>query len=185
MRPSCTRRRPATTACTIEHKTEGFDAVFDAAPVKVSLTIDNQRLTAGADRAARRGGRLDLLERRADVLHLDAGAALRAHVRGRDLRHPRGQGARRRARRRRRLRLEDRRLRRGVRARAGLAPHRPAGQVDRDALRVHGLDRRTAATSCRRPRSRPTSTAACSPCACICCRTAAPTSRCSRRASRT
>ncbi len=30
---------------TIEHKTEGFDAVFDAAPVKVSLTIDNQRLS--------------------------------------------------------------------------------------------------------------------------------------------
>jgi carbon-monoxide dehydrogenase large subunit len=36
---------PGNHCCTIEHKTEGFDAVFDAAPVKVSLTIDNQRLT--------------------------------------------------------------------------------------------------------------------------------------------
>ena len=37
---------PGNHCLTIEHKTEGFDAVFDAAPVKVSLTIDNQRLTA-------------------------------------------------------------------------------------------------------------------------------------------
>ena len=37
---------PSNHCLTIEHKTEGFDAVFDAAPVKVSLTIDNQRLTA-------------------------------------------------------------------------------------------------------------------------------------------
>jgi carbon-monoxide dehydrogenase large subunit len=36
---------PGNHCCTIEHKTEGFDAVFDAAAVKVSLTIDNQRLT--------------------------------------------------------------------------------------------------------------------------------------------
>ncbi len=36
---------PGNHCCTIEHKTEGFDAVFDAAPVKVSLTVDNQRLT--------------------------------------------------------------------------------------------------------------------------------------------
>ena len=36
---------PGNHCLTIEHKTEGFDAVFDAAPVKVSLTIDNQRLT--------------------------------------------------------------------------------------------------------------------------------------------
>ena len=111
---------------------------------------------AGPDRAARRGRRLDHLERRAHVLHLDAGAALRAHVRLGDLRHPRVEGARDRARRRRRLRLEDRRLRRGVRARAGLAPDRAAREVDRDAHRAHGLDRRTAAISCRRPRSRPT-----------------------------
>ena len=37
---------------------------------------------ARLDRAPRGRGRLDHLERRADVLHLDAGAALRAHVRG-------------------------------------------------------------------------------------------------------
>jgi carbon-monoxide dehydrogenase large subunit len=37
---------PGNHCLTIEHKTDGFDAVFDAAPVKVSLTIDNQRLTA-------------------------------------------------------------------------------------------------------------------------------------------
>ena len=37
---------PANHCLTIEHKTEGFDEVFDAAPVKVSLVIDNQRLTA-------------------------------------------------------------------------------------------------------------------------------------------
>ena len=37
---------PGNHCLTIEHKTEGFDEVFDAAPVKVSLTIDNQRLTA-------------------------------------------------------------------------------------------------------------------------------------------
>ena len=36
---------PGNHCCTIAHKTEGFDEVFDAAPVKVSLTIDNQRLT--------------------------------------------------------------------------------------------------------------------------------------------
>ena len=36
---------PGNHCLTIEHKTEGFDAVFDAAPVKVSLTIDNQRLS--------------------------------------------------------------------------------------------------------------------------------------------
>jgi carbon-monoxide dehydrogenase large subunit len=36
---------PGNHCCTIEHKTDGFDAVFDAAPVKVSLTVDNQRLT--------------------------------------------------------------------------------------------------------------------------------------------
>jgi carbon-monoxide dehydrogenase large subunit len=36
---------PGNHCCTIAHKTEGFDAVFDAAPVKVSLTVDNQRLT--------------------------------------------------------------------------------------------------------------------------------------------
>jgi aerobic carbon-monoxide dehydrogenase large subunit len=36
---------PGNHCVTIEHKTEGFDAVFDAAPVKVSLTIDNQRLS--------------------------------------------------------------------------------------------------------------------------------------------
>ncbi len=77
---------------------------------------------AGSDRAARRDRRLDHRERRAHVLHLDAGAALRAHVRLGDLRHPRVEGARGRPRRRRRLRVEDRRLRRGVRARAGLAP---------------------------------------------------------------
>ena len=35
---------PGNKCVTITHKTEGFDAVFDAAPVKVSLTIDNQRL---------------------------------------------------------------------------------------------------------------------------------------------
>jgi carbon-monoxide dehydrogenase large subunit len=36
---------PGNHCLTIEHKTDGFDAVFDAAPVKVSLTIDNQRLS--------------------------------------------------------------------------------------------------------------------------------------------
>jgi carbon-monoxide dehydrogenase large subunit len=36
---------PGNHCVTIEHKTEGFDAIFDAAPVKVSLTVDNQRLT--------------------------------------------------------------------------------------------------------------------------------------------
>jgi aerobic carbon-monoxide dehydrogenase large subunit len=36
---------PGNHCCTIEHKTDGFDAVYDAAPVKVSLTVDNQRLT--------------------------------------------------------------------------------------------------------------------------------------------
>jgi carbon-monoxide dehydrogenase large subunit len=37
---------PGNHCLTIEHKTEGFDEAFEAAPVKVSLTIDNQRLTA-------------------------------------------------------------------------------------------------------------------------------------------
>jgi carbon-monoxide dehydrogenase large subunit len=37
---------PGNLCCTIAHKSEGFDDVFGAAPVKVSLTIDNQRLTA-------------------------------------------------------------------------------------------------------------------------------------------
>ncbi len=36
---------PGNRCCTIAHKTEGFDEAFEAAPVKVSLTIDNQRLT--------------------------------------------------------------------------------------------------------------------------------------------
>ncbi len=44
--PQLHEEAPANHCLTIEHKTEGFDEVFDAAPVKVSLTIDNQRLTA-------------------------------------------------------------------------------------------------------------------------------------------
>ena len=36
---------PGNLGCTIAHKTEGFDAVFDAAPVEIRQTIDNQRLT--------------------------------------------------------------------------------------------------------------------------------------------
>ncbi|MDX6569938.1 MAG: aerobic carbon-monoxide dehydrogenase large subunit, partial [Gaiellales bacterium] len=36
---------PGNLCCTIAHKTEGFDAVFDAAPVVIRQTIDNQRLT--------------------------------------------------------------------------------------------------------------------------------------------
>ena len=36
---------PGNLCCTITHKTEGFDAVFDAAPVVIRQTIDNQRLT--------------------------------------------------------------------------------------------------------------------------------------------
>ena len=36
---------PGNLGCTLAHKTEGFDAVFDAAPVKIRQTIDNQRLT--------------------------------------------------------------------------------------------------------------------------------------------
>ena len=44
--PQLHEEAPGNHCLTIEHKTEGFDAVFDAAPVKVSLTIDNQRLTA-------------------------------------------------------------------------------------------------------------------------------------------
>jgi carbon-monoxide dehydrogenase large subunit len=36
---------PGNQVVTITHKTDGFDAAFDAAEVKVSLTIDNQRLT--------------------------------------------------------------------------------------------------------------------------------------------
>ena len=40
---------------------------------------------------------------------------------------------------------------------------RAAREVDRDAHRAHGLDGRTGATSCRRRRSRPTTTAASSP----------------------
>jgi carbon-monoxide dehydrogenase large subunit len=43
--PQLHEEAPGNHCLTIEHKTEGFDAVFDAAPVKVSLTIDNQRLT--------------------------------------------------------------------------------------------------------------------------------------------
>ena len=96
--------------------------------------------------------RLDHLERRADVLHLDPGAALRAHVRGGDLRHPRVEGARDRARRRRRLRLEAQRLRRGVRARAGLAAcaGRPVKWIETrsEAMvsTIHGRDQLQTAT---------------------------------------
>jgi aerobic carbon-monoxide dehydrogenase large subunit len=43
--PQLHEEAPGNHCLTIEHKTEGFDAVFDAAPVKVSLTVDNQRLT--------------------------------------------------------------------------------------------------------------------------------------------
>ena len=74
---------PGNHCCTIAHKTEGFDAVFDAAPVKVSLTIDNQRLTPVPIEPRAVVADWITSSERADVLHLDAGAALRAHVRAR------------------------------------------------------------------------------------------------------
>ena len=46
---------PDNVCCTIVHKTEGFDPMFEAAPVHVKLTIDNQRLTPVAMNSVRWG----------------------------------------------------------------------------------------------------------------------------------
>ena len=87
------------------------------------------------DRAARRARRLP--RRLADAHLLDAGPALPAAVPGAPARDQRGPRARDRARGRRRLRLQAADLRRGDRARLGVAQARAADQVDRGPLRGH------------------------------------------------
>ena len=130
--PASPARRGSTRSarqpcCTLAHETEGFDEAFAARAGRGrQLTLNNQRLTPMSmeTRGVRR--RLGHVERRGHALHVHAGAALRAHVRGRRQRHPRVEGARGRARRRRRLRLEAELLRRGVRRSA--PPPRPSAR---------------------------------------------------------
>ena len=87
------------------------------------------------DRAPRRARRLP--RRLADAHLLDAGAALPAAVPRAPARDQRGPRPRDRAGGRRRLRLQAADLRRGDRARVGLAQARAADQVDRGPLGGH------------------------------------------------
>ena len=178
-RAAAARGRAGQPLLTIAHKTEGFDEAFDAAPVKVSLTIDNQRLTPVP------------IEPRAVVADWITSSSELTFYTSTQVPHfvrtfvaaicgvARVEGARDRARRRRRLRLEDQRARRGVRAGAGLEAVRAARQVDRDALRGDDLDDPRARPAAdrdargRRRRAHPR------PARCTCCRTWAPTWGCS------
>ena len=113
---------------------------------------------AGPDRAARRARRLERVA--ADELTLYTSTQVPHFVRtfvAVDLRHPRVELPRDRARRRRRLRREAQHLRRGVRDRAGVAARRRARQVDRDrseamVATIHGRDQLQHVDARGRPR---------------------------------
>ena len=92
---------------------------------------------ADLDGDARLRRRLGHVDRRGDALHVHAGAAFRANVRGRHQRDVRVEGARGRARRRRRVRLEAELLPRGVPPLRRLEGRRRAGEVDRGSQREH------------------------------------------------
>ena len=124
MRRSCTRRRPAITASRSSTRPRASTRSFDAAPVKVSLTIDNQRLTPVPIEP--RGVVADWISSSGELTFYTSTQVphfVRTFVAA-ICGIPESKVRVDRARRRRRLRLEDRRLRRGVRARAGLAPRR-------------------------------------------------------------
>ena len=123
--------------CTLAHETEGFAEAF-AAGARIVKSQNYQP----ADHADRDGDprlrrRLGHVDRRGDAVHVHAGAALRANVRGRHQRDVRVEGARGRARRRRRVRLEAELLPRGVPALRRLEGRRRAGEVDRGPQREH------------------------------------------------
>ncbi len=97
--------------------------------------------------AARRPGRAQRGDGRVHDVHREPDPAHRAHRPGDHLRHPGGQAARGRAGRGRRLRLEARRVRRGVDLPRARPPAEPPDQVDRGALGGLRRPRSTGATS--------------------------------------
>ena len=114
------------------------------------IAMETRGVVADWVRAARRG----------HALHVDAGAALRAHVRRRVCGIQRGQGARRRARTWAAASAPSSTLRRGVRGLRRLPRRRRAREVDRGPHARTSSPPSTAATSCRSTRPASTRTGA-------------------------